>query len=313
MENNKIQELVFSFMDSVGAKPVQAGEGIWQAPIPSAETGFFNGDKDFRFTFSRDVAEKHRDLELICEGSYLLKRIIDRLSTVPKVSRLFLKAQPTLPPLVSGKTPELRVITPGKVYYRQQVWFNFRVKYECDRKEEMFFSTLADPALPQVELHEQLSKVDETLYSEEPEPGVPIEDLGEDLLRLYLSSCRAVEEKIADQIQDVRDWAEEKYKHEEQRFIAYLEEQKRELQKKKENVCFHLYFFQKEEEIERMIKDLETEKNRKLAELKEKFAVQVEVALINAVIIAVPTLGVPAGKITRKLREGAGNRVAFSG
>jgi hypothetical protein len=90
---------------------------------------------------------------------------------------------------------------------------------------------------------------------------------------------------------ELKAWGREQCADELQKFEAYLDEQKQELLKKKENVCFHLYFFQKEEEIDKLIGDLDKEHERKLAELKEKFALTVNICLINAIVLCVPTVG----------------------
>ena len=62
---NKIQELVFSFMDMVNINRSEIEAGIWMAKIPAAEQAFFNGFETLKFTFDREKAELHRDLELI--------------------------------------------------------------------------------------------------------------------------------------------------------------------------------------------------------------------------------------------------------
>lgn len=303
MTTNKIQELVFAFMDMVKIPCRVVEEGIWRITIPPEERAFFNGFEELSFTFDRQVAERHRDLEMIAEGSYLLKKIVERLIGIPKVSRLFKMAKPELPRIEPGKTPELRVISPGKAHYRQQVIFNFKVGFLTDDRRERLFSVLADPANHEIYLKEGLGDLDLTQYQETPEPGVPLEESGEDILRLYLQACRQLESTIGPEVEEIRTRNAEQFGVEFARYREFLEEQKKELLKKKENVCFHLYFFQKEEEIDRMIKDLESEHNRKVEELKEKFSLKVEVGLINAIVLCIPTVGVPASQIKKKRRE----------
>ncbi|HEY9071430.1 MAG TPA: hypothetical protein VIV61_14320, partial [Candidatus Ozemobacteraceae bacterium] len=86
METSKIQALVFSFMDKVGITRTQSDAGVWSAYIPEAERAFFNGYEFLHFTFDRETAERRRELELICPGSFLLRKIVDRLVEIPKVS-----------------------------------------------------------------------------------------------------------------------------------------------------------------------------------------------------------------------------------
>ena len=307
METNNIQKLVLTFLDSIGvAKRVDDG-GIWYLTIPPEERGFFNGFDEYAFTFEREKAEKHRELELICEGSYLLRKIIERVSAIPKVSRLYGNFEPELPHTEPGKPGELRVLTPGTVYYRQKVQFSFRVGFQCDHRLDRLLTMVADPACPEIEFCEGSVGVDPARFSETPSASIPIEESGEEILRLYLRACRKLEEQLKPEVDTLKEQLQHDFLEERGKVEAFLNEQKQELQKKKENVCFHLYFFQKEEEIDKMIRDLEGDHQRKIQELEEKFSLKVDVQLLNAVVLCIPTLGVSAGYLTKRRREFLGN------
>ena len=302
METTKIQTLVFSFMDRVGISRWETSEGVWCAEIPESERAFFNGFEHLHFTFDRGIAERRRELELICSGSFMLRKIVDRLVEIPKVSRLFSSAAPELPSS-TGQPGELRVISGCKAHYRQQVLFHFRVSVSAEQRRELLFSALADPAKREISLKEGLSGIDLNEFSEMPDPALPIQESGEDLVRLYLQACRTLESSLEEHIRELQAESEESYQQELAKVQEYLEDQKRELLKKRENVCFHLYFFQKEEEIDRMMRELETEQARKIEELKEKHALKIQVSLINAVVLCIPTLGMPTGQTARRTRD----------
>lgn len=293
---NKIKELVFSFMDMVGIDRRESEPGIWVARIPEAEQAFFNGFEVLRFTFDREKAETHRDLELICEGSFLLRKIIEKLSELPRVSRLFSMREPAVPP--QGSAHELRVVS-DNVYYRPRVVFNFKVQFECDQRREKLYSVLADTASDLLGVEEGLYNIDMGEFSETPQEGMKISESATDVLRLYLQACQKLEEALSADIAELREWGDEQCSENLKVFEAYLDEQKHELQKKKENVSFHLYFFQKEEEIDRLIDNLEEERKRKMAELRDKFSVRVKIGLVNSVVLYTPTVGVASHK-TRK-------------
>ncbi len=295
MATNKIKELVFSFMNMVGIKCHEVEAEVWAAKIPEKEQAFFNGFENLRFTFSREVAEVHRDIELICDGSFLLRKLIERLAEIPKASRLFSNKDPEVPQTGEG----LRVVNSDSVYYRQKVVFNYKVNFECDQRRERLFSIVTDPAGDKIDVNEGLIDIDLKEFSEQPQPDVKIEESGPDILRLYLQSCRQLEDKLQHDIDELKDWGVAQCEEELQKFEAYLDEQKQELLKKKENVCFHLYFFQKEEEIDKLIRDLDEERNRKLNELKEKFSLKVNISLINAVVLCVPTVATSPGKVRK--------------
>lgn len=300
MATNKIKELVFSFMTMVGIDCVEKAENVWAAKIPEKEQNFFNGFEELKFTFSREMAEKYRDIELICDGSFLLRKIIERLSEVPKASRLFSNSLPEVPP---SNEAGLRVVDSENIYYRQKVVFNFKVQFECDQRREKLFSITTDTVGNCVEMNKGLVEIDTREFSEVPQPGIKIEESGPDILRLYLQSCQKLEAEIQSEIDELKDWGNAQCSEELKKFEAYLDEQKQELLKKKENVCFHLYFFQKEEEIDKLIGDLEAERTRKLNELKDKFSLRVNVGLINAVVLCIPTVATSPRK-ARKTSTG---------
>ncbi|HQG28136.1 MAG TPA: hypothetical protein PLY73_06225, partial [Candidatus Ozemobacteraceae bacterium] len=231
-----------------------------------------------------------------------LRKIVDRLVEIPKVSRLFSAAAPELPSS-SGQPGDLRVISGCKAHYRQQVLFHFRVSVSAEQRRELLFSALADPAKREISLKEGLSGIDLNEFSEKPDPSLPIQESGEDLVRLYLQACRTLESSLEEHIRELQAESEEAYQQELAKVQEYLEDQKRELLKKRENVCFHLYFFQKEEEIDRMMRELEAEQARKIEELKEKHALKIQVSLINAVVLCIPTLGMPTGQTARRTRD----------
>lgn len=291
MAENNVRDLVFAFMDMAGITYEPAEEDCWLVHIPEAERAFFNGFEEVTITFNRDLALKHRELELLGEGSYMLRKIIDRLEIIPRVSCLFAQTPPELPPADPKAGLTLRVLSSGKAYYRQKIQFNFKVSINCDIRQEKYFSVLADPAQHDISLEEGLSDLDMESFSEQPAPDMPIADATEDHLRLYLRSCRELEARIAEELVSKRTWADQQFRAEFDKVNEFLEDQKRELLKKKENVCFHLYFFQKEEEIDKMIADLVHEQERKKAEIREKFKVYAEIQLINALVICVPTIG----------------------
>lgn len=300
---NKIQELVFSFLDMVGIKRKEIEPGVWMAKVPEAEQAFFNGFEDLKFTFDRASAELHRDLELICEGSFLLRKIIERLAEIPKASRLYSISIPEVEP--AGSEGGLRVIS-DKVYYRPKVVFNFKVQYECDQRREKLYSMIADTATGVANVEEGLHNIDLKKFSETPQPDIKIEESSVDILRLYLESCKKLEESLDGEIAELREWGDEQCSENLKVFEAYLDEQKQELLKKKENVCFHLYFFQKEEEIDRLIDNLEEERKRKLSELRDKFSLRVKISLVNAVVLCIPTIGVITPKKKRTTAKNIG-------
>lgn len=291
---NKIRSIVFSFLDMAKIPYKEIRKGVWVANIPETEENFFGNVSLLEFTFQRDLAEEHRNVELVCEGSFLLRKIIERMSVLPRVSRVFSKRIPETPP------QSLTVVTDSS-YYRSKVVFNYKVTFHCEQNKDKLYSVLADTAFGVININDNLFEVDMNEFSETPDSNLKIEDSGYDILKLYMEACQRLEDEILTDIKDLRCRNEEKYNQSIKVFDDYLDEQKNELLKKKENVSFHLYFFQKEEEIDKMLANLEEERKRKTAELQDKYKVKVSVTLINAVVLCIPTIGAASSKAKRTI------------
>jgi hypothetical protein len=286
---NDIKSLVFSFLDNINIKYTETAPGMWKAMITPKEVAFFDGRTEYEFTFDRELAEKHRSLEFMSKGSFMLQKITNRLTASPKVARVFAIKEPELPKGV------LSVIT-QRPYYRTQIAFNFKVNIESEQKTVKMLSVISDITTGSIELRDGFYEVDERLYSETPNPDYELRDENHEILKLYIESCQRVEKEVSKDIKLFRAKNEEEYEKNLEQFEDYLNDQKAELLKKKENLSFHLYFFQKEEEIDKLINGLEQQREQKVQELKEKYEVKVNIVLINALMLCVPTMGEVAQK-----------------
>ena len=256
------------------------------------EAGSLACGDSLKFTFNKEKAELFRDVEMIGEGSFLFRKIIERLAATPKVSRIFFFLQPEVPE-ASGVKP-----IADKMHYKTSVAFNFKVSIVCDQKQDMLYSVVEDRSDSSLKVEDKLFTLDLNDYSEEPDPRIKLDDPGSEVLKKYLLACQKLEESIQDEIEKYRKISNEKCREDMKVFDAYLNEQKAELLQKKENVSFHLYFFQKEEEIDKLINDLEEERKRKLNELEEKYKIKVNISLINAVLICMPESGISKSSST---------------
>ncbi len=300
MENN-IQQLVLAFFNMQGIKCKEAEKDIWVAQIPEKEQSFFNCGDKLKFTFDKEKAELYRDVEMVGEGSFLFRKIIEKLGTTPKVSRIFVGKQPDIP-----ESSGIKSIA-DKMHYKTSVAFNFKVSIICDQNKDMLYSVVEDKADSSLKVENSLFTLDLNDYSEQPDSRIKLDEPGSDVLKKYLIACQKLEEKIQDEVDKYRKISQAKCREEMKVFDDYLNEQKAELLQKKENVSFHLYFFQKEEEIDKLINNLEEERKRKLSELEEKYKVKVNISLINAILICSPESGTSistnsGGKII-KLKE----------
>lgn len=300
MEND-IQQVVLSYFNMQGIKCKESEENIWIAQIPEKDQSFYNCGETLRFTFNREKAEIYRDIELISEGSFLFRKIIEKLGSTPKVSRVFFGQQPLIPE-DSGVKPIAE-----KMHYKTTVAFNFKVTIDCDQKNDKLYSVVEDNKDSSLKIDNKLFTLDLENYTETPDPRIKLDEPGPEILKKYLQACQMLESSIQDDVEKYRKIAKEKCREDMKVFDDYLNEQKAELLQKKENVSFHLYFFQKEEEIDKLINNLEEERKRKINELEEKYKVKVNISLINAVIVCIPESGVskPSGSSAKivKLKE----------
>ena len=283
---NNIQQLVLAYFNMQGIKCKETEENIWVAQIPEKEQSFFNCGSSLKFTCNKEKAELYRDVEMIGEGSFLFRKIIEKLGNTPKVSRIFVGKQPEIPEASGVKS------IAEKMHYRTTVAFNFKVSLICDQKQELLYSVVEDKADSSLSVNNKLFTLDLDEYTEEPDSRIKLEEPGPEVLKKYLLACQQLEESIQNEVEKYRKISIEKCREEMKVFDAYLNEQKAELLQKKENVSFHLYFFQKEEEIDKLINNLEEERKRKINELEEKYKVKVNIDLINAILICIPESGI---------------------
>ncbi len=282
---NEIQQLVLTFFNMQGIKCKESEDNIWTAQIPAKDQSFFNSGAILKFTFNREKAEMHRDVEIICDGSFLFRKIIEKLGSTPKVSRVFIGKQPEIPADSGVKS------LAEKMHYQTSVAFNFKVSFNYDQKIEKLYSVVENPSDSSLEINDKLFLLDLEDYSEEPDPRIKLEDPGTDVLKKYLLACQKLEKHIQEEVDKYKKISQEKCQEEMKVFDDYLNEQKFELLQKKENVSFHLYFFQKEEEIDKLINNLDEERKHKIKELEEKYKVKVNISLINVVLLCVPVSG----------------------
>ncbi len=300
-----IKNMVLGFMDSIKVSVTGGDDGIYRAQVPPNERVFFNEVEVYTFTFDRETAQKCREAEYLGDGSYFLRRILERLSAVPKVSRLFRQGEPeTVTPAPATATApgnSLRVLQLGQSFYRQQVLFTFKVIYSGHCRVAELVSVLVDPFTGTVSFLDEMP--DLTNFSEEADTSITVHEQTDELLKSYLQTLAQIEAKIKPQIDTMREQAKDLLKAELIRIDQYFDEQKRELQQKKENVYFHLYFFQKEEEIDKMMRDLESERARKTQEMAEKYELKIEVVLVNALVLCIPTRNMLSSTAPRREAE----------
>ena len=298
---NDVQQLVLAYFNMQGIKCKEAEENVWVAQIPEKEQKFYNCGDTLRFTFNKEKAELYRDMELISEGSFLFRKIVDKLGSTPKVSRVFFGHQPKVPEESGIKS------IAEKMHYKTSVAFNFKVSIDCDQKNDKLYSVVEDGKDDSLKVDSKLFTLDLNDYSEEPDSRIKLDEPGPEVLKKYLLACQELEKSIQDDVDHYRKVGIEKCREEMKVFDDYLNEQKAELLQKKENVSFHLYFFQKEEEIDKLINNLEEERKRKLNELEDKYKVKVNISLINAVMVCTPESGVskPGGTTAKvvKIKE----------
>lgn len=295
--SSQIKNLVLDFMHLIGINPVEIEPEIWKAHIPETEKYFFNGFEEINFTFNRNIAETHRNLEYIAEGTYLLKKILERLISIPKVSKIYKCTEPQ--PITTIYSTLPNHIAPVTTFYKQDIIFNFKVLFSAESKFEKLYTVYASPYTSEIKILEEFVEIRlDKNYSEHPPYNILTEDISEEIIRFYLMSCQLLEQKITPSILELQNSSQKALNSELERYKAYINEQKEELQRKKQNVSFHLYFFQKEEEIDKLLQNIDLELEQKIQELKSKYQVSTTINLINAIILHIPVIGVPKYKIS---------------
>ncbi|NLM17244.1 MAG: hypothetical protein GX221_05960 [Candidatus Riflebacteria bacterium] len=268
----RVKKVFFNFLDTQKIPYKEENPEVWLAEPPKDKQSLLNGAEEFRFTFNKNIAELHRNIEYISENSYSFRKVVEKISSEPKAAKVRLKTD--------GNAKGIK--------WTEDAVFNFKVSMVGGNVKDMLFHTVCDLGAKTIELNEGLFAPEKEKYIDCSKDSNSKASSPTEILRYYLMSCNNLETYLLNEIKEKSKSAENKYKEELAAYNTYLDEEKKELETKKDNSGFHLYFFQKEEEIDKMISNLEKDRKEKTAELREKFKLKTKISLISAIIIERP-------------------------
>ena len=241
--------------------------GVFRAALPEPLRPAFEGVDSIRLTFDPAIAASRSQVDLAAIGSYLLDRIVEDATRRGWhcVARIEAGAEGAADVVANAVRPKNATLSVEAAETAPVIHllFNFRVRLTTDERVERLESVLID-ARTGWERRTAPALFEERL-------ALP-EDVGFDWAAIggaYQSACRILETRIEPEVRAFRAQAEALLQAELERIGAYFDRSIREIQEARAG------------DARAEVRGLELERDRRLAEAKEKYRLVGEVELCN--------------------------------
>ncbi len=262
-----LQEFVKAYF-SRRAEPLREEEpGVFRAALPESLRPAFEGVDSIRLTFDPAIAASTAQVDLAALGSFLMDRIVEDATRGGwhTVARVEAAPGPPTDVVAGALRPSNATLSMEASETRPvaHLLFNFRVRLTTDERVERLESVLIDT---RAATERRTAPV---LYEERL--ALP-EDTGFDWAAIggaYRAACRILEARIEPQVRAFRSQADALLKAEEERIGGYFDRSIREAREARAG------------EDPAQVRALELERERRLAEAREKYRFVGEVELCN--------------------------------
>jgi len=298
MQNSSysVQGFVTRTLESYGAVVEQTGYALVEVLLPDDLAPSFNGKNFLRLAFDYEVAQETAECEFVTFGSYLLDavtrlalstgRVVECYVPVPHLElppRIAEQAEQVVD-FVKCKPPRFKTSYPLEYTYYQ---FDFRCVYRYDEKREELHSVLVDvhTGRQDAEVQKLLPLLQKVMPLEQREhilpqaPLIPVEEA-------YSRACAAVTSLVRGEMDRLEAKQAALREKELAKVARYYENTLRELQRK----LFRSRDPERQKRFKQQIAATEADRERRLQDVREKFAVEAEVHLDSIVIYRLPKL-----------------------
>ena len=291
-----IQNFVTRTLESHGAMVEQTGFALVEVLLPEDLGEIFDGRSCVRWAFYYEVAQETEDCQFVTFGSYLLDavtglalatgRVVESYVPVPSLevpSKVAEQIGQTVG-FVKCKPPRLKKSYPLEFIYYQ---FNFRCVFRYDEKREELYSVLVDmhTGRQDSEVQELLPLLQKAIPLEKREhilpqaPVVTMEDA-------YNRACMAVGPMVRMKMEEIEGGQAGLREKELSKATRYYDRTYEELRRK----LFRSRDLERQKRFKQQIAATESDRERRLHDIREKFVVEAEVTLDSIVIYHLPKL-----------------------
>lgn len=319
VETDSLQEFISKYITCSGGRVVNFDGELMELEIPERLQKILDVSSRLKLVFCPERLEKEPDAEYLTAGSPLLDKILAMTRDRGQTSRFYLN-----PPIDFEKFDEmlsmlefpncqLSATVPRLVYY-PHILFNFKVSYISDEKREQLESLMVDCLRGEIS-----DKMDVLEHStSETQSKEFFEREVKDVARAYDIACKEMRRRIQSQVNRFVFEANRRLQKELARLADYYAALQDEMQvelKAIEDKVVESYYKMKNarkvstqeqhkkdyyryrneldtlrKEIDTKLEILEEEKERRVAEQREKYRPKVEIVITNTAIVQVPRL-----------------------
>lgn len=291
-----VQNFVTRTLESHGAMVEQTGFALMEVLLPDELEEMFDGRNFLRLAFDYEVAQETEDCQFVTFGSYLLDAVtglalstgwvVERYVPVPNLelpSRAVEQIEQAVS-FIKCKPPRLKTINPLEFIYYQ---FNFRCVFRYDEKREELYSVLVDmhTGRQDREVQKLLPLLRKVMLLEKREhflPQTPVITVEE----AYNRACTTVGPMVRIKMEQIEAGQAGLKQKELAKATRYYERTDEELRRK----LFRSQDPDRQKRLEQQIAATESDRERRLHDIREKFIVEAEVILDSIVIYHLPKL-----------------------
>ncbi len=294
MKNVQIDRFLENLLKSVGGIITHFGE-YYEADMPRELTDRLGVSNPIRYTLEKSVAQSHTDIHYADRGTPFFKKIMASISQSASVTRGYFPfpAEGEIQaPDAAGiqeffrtrKIDGVQVDGIRPVYIPKiELQFHLNIQSQCSESlisKEIFDALDISP----------IAALPAGLKKPCKQPSRKVEEvyLQENIISVFLRVLKTIESRIKQQVENVYHENSKGFELEKGKVNQFYEMVKEELEDRKESLYYHLYFFQKEEKINKIILEQEKEWDLKLKINQLKYRFKAFLDIFNAYIYFFP-------------------------
>ncbi len=293
-----IEAFAVAAIESLGGAVERRADGLYTVLWPSDDAVEL---ETRQLAFDPEVIEEAPDAELVTFASPTLERIVRRATASGRVARAFLNAPAGTSPAVAERLGRsyrfldaLWASEAGRAWWLPAGLFLFRARYLCDVREEDLVEigvSLVDGRI----LRRLAEAIERYGLSSEPQEAWPmLAELPTD--RAYTVAREELERKILAPLGRRRRELESRFARESGRAAAYYDELIRELREQSQSLSAD---DPGRGSLASKLRAIGLEREGRLGELRGKYRLEVEVALVSVLRLYLPRV-IFRGRLTGK-------------
>ncbi|MFC1742367.1 hypothetical protein ACFL35_00125 [Candidatus Riflebacteria bacterium] len=267
----------------------------FEVDLPSDFLEKLECSNPLRITLQKEVALNNCDIHYMAKGTPFFKKLIKvygKNTSVTKGYYAFPKdtsnaCEKKLCAFLKSKNINEYTLKSSKQVYIPKLEIQFHLNIKSRDNESLISKEVFD-VLDIIPIDNMPQ--DMTVMKMKKEKGVKEVFLQENIIPVFLKVLKTIESKVKSQVENSYNKNQQECEDDKKMVNQFYELVKEELEEKKECLYFHLYFFQKEEKINKHISEQEEEWDLKLKINQLKYRFKAFLDIYNAFIYYFPAM-----------------------